>query len=215
VGGRITALKIQKRNTERVNVYIDDRFAFGLAAVEVIHLKVGQELSDAEIAHLKQKDQVQVAYERSLKFLSYRPRAVAEIQRYLDEKGFDEPTREEVVARLSQAGLLDDDAFARYWIENRDTFKPRGRRALRYELRQKGVPGSVIDRALMDYDEGDAAHRAAFARAQKLARHHDFDALRPKLLAFLSRRGFSFPMARDTVESILDELTQEQADTKG
>jgi regulatory protein len=213
VSGRITALKVQKRNRRRVNVYIDDRFAFGLAAIEAARLKVGQHLSAAEIARLKEKDQAEVAYDRALNFLSYRPRSIAEVRRYLAKKQFDASTIDEVSARLRRADLLDDEAFARYWLENRDSFKPRSSRALRYELRQKGVAASIIDDLLSDYDEVDAAYRAALPRVQKLARKHDVDTCRSKLVAFLNRRGFSFHIARDTVDRLLAELSEEGADT--
>ncbi len=216
MGGRITALKVQKRNRQRINVHIDGRYAFGLAAIEAMQLEVGQYLSAAEIAQLKERDQVEVAYDRALNFLSYRPRSVAEVRRRLSEKGFDEPTIDQVIARLSRAGLVDDEAFARYWIENRDTHRPRGSRALRYELRQKGLPDSVIDDLLTDYDEDAAAYRAAVLQVQRLTRKSDYDigALRSKLSAFLSRRGFSYDITRDTVDRLLAELRDEGAKTK-
>jgi regulatory protein len=215
VSGRITALRVQKRNRQRVNVHIDGRFAFGLAAIEAMQLKIGQQLSDAEIARLKKKDQVEVAYEFALKFLSYRPRSIDEVRRRLTEKQFDEPTVDETIARLSRAGLLDDTAFARFWLENRDAFKPRSKRALRYELRQKGVANSVIDATLAGYEENDAAYRAALNRVQKLARRpdQDFDVIRRKLLAFLNRRGFSYSVARDAVERVFVELGDMGAET--
>jgi regulatory protein len=206
VDGRITALKVQKRNRQRVNVYIDGHFAFGLAAIEAIQLKVGQSLSAAEIARLKERDQGEMAHERALNFLSYRPRSIAEVRRYLIQKGFDTPTIDHVIARLSRAGLLDDEAFARYWLENRDTFRPRANRALRYELSQKGVAATIIDDLLADHDESDAAYRAALPQAQKLARQHDVDTFRSKLLAFLRRRGFSYDIARETVERLLADF---------
>ncbi len=210
MSGQITALKFQKRNRERVNVHIDGSFAFGLAVMEAVQLKVGQQLSEAEIARLKKKDQAQVAFERALKFLSYRPRSVAEMQRYLAEKKFDAPVIEQALERLSQLELLDDEAFARYWLENRDSFKPRGCRALRYELRQKGIADVIIEDLLADYDESEAAYRAALSQARKLARRHDVQVFRTKLLAFLSRRGFAFDVARDAVDRMLSE---EWADT--
>ena len=148
MSGQVTALKVQKRNRRRVNVYIDGRFAFGLAAIEAMRLSIGQHLSDAEIVRLKEKDQVEAAYERALNFLSYRPRSVVEVRRYLTEKKFDVPTVDEVIARLSRVDLLDDKVFAQFWLENRDTFKPRSVRALRYELRQKGISDSIIDELL-------------------------------------------------------------------
>jgi regulatory protein len=215
VSGQITALKVQKRNPQRVNVYIDGRFAFGLAAIEALQLKIGQDLSDPEIARLREKDQVEVAYEFALRFLSYRPRSIAEVRRRLTEKQFDTSTIDEAVARLRRAGLLDDTAFAQFWLENRDAFRPRGSRALRYELRQKGVADSVIDAILAGYDERDAAYRAALQQAQKLARRpdQDLDVIRRKLLAFLNRRGFSYPIARDTVERIRTEADGTDVET--
>jgi regulatory protein len=212
MGGQITALKVQKRNRERVNVYIDERFAFGLAMVEALQLKVGQQLSDADIARLKQKDEAEVARERALRFLSYRPRSIAEVRRYLAKKEFDTAAVEQAIERLSRAGLLDDRDFAKFWIENRDTFKPRGIRALRYELRQKGVADAIIDEFVSDYDESDAAYRAALPKARVLAKRHDADTFRTKLLAYLNRRGFPFYVARDTVDRFMEELGEEWAD---
>jgi regulatory protein len=209
VGSQITALEVQKHNRQRVNVYLDGHFAFGLAAIEAIQLQVGQHLSAAEIACLKKKDRIEIAHGRALKFLSYRPRSVAEMQRYLTGKEFDAHTIEQVIARLSRADLLNDEAFARYWLENRDSFRPRGSRALRYELRQKGIANSTIDDLLADYDESDAAYRAALSQARKLARHHDVQVFRAKLLAFLNRRGFSSYVARETVNKLLAELSEE------
>lgn len=213
MGGRITALKVQKRNRKRVNVHIDGQFAFGLAAIEAMKLTVGQHLDDAEIARLKEKDQIEVVYEQALNFITYRPRSIAEVRRRLMDKGSDESSVDQVIGRLTRSGLLGDEAFARFWLENRDMFKPRSKRALRYELRRKGVADSIIDKVLIDYDENDAAFRAGLARAQKLARRHDLDTIRPKLLAFLNRRGFSYDVARDTVHKLLAELDKDGADT--
>lgn len=202
MSGQITALKVQKRNRERVNVYIDGKFAFGLAAIEAVHLRVGQELSAADIARLKEKDEVEVAYERALHFLSYRPRSVAEVRQHLAKK-FDARAVEAAVARLQRADLLNDREFVRFWIENRDTFRPRGSRVLRYELRQKGVADALIDELLAEYDQEDAAHRAALAQVQKLVRRYDTDEVRSRLLAFLNRRGFPYSIARDVVDELL------------
>ncbi len=215
MSGQITALKVQKRNQQRVNVYIDGEFAFGLAAIEALRLKVGQYLSAADISRLQEKDQGEIAYERALNLLSYRPRSVAEVRRNLAGK-FDAETVEDAIGRLRRADLLDDGAFVRYWIENRDTFKPRGSQALRYELRQKGIADALIDDALTDYDEEAAARRAALTQVHKLARRHDVETVRTKLLAFLNRRGFSFHVAHDIVADVLSEIAGpgvERADT--
>ena len=86
MAGTISALRYQKRNKNRVNVYVDDQFAFGLAAIEAARLRVGQALSDDDIARLRRQDDVERAHERALNFLSYRPRSEAEVRRNLRKK---------------------------------------------------------------------------------------------------------------------------------
>ena len=203
MAGKITALRFQKRNKERVNVYVDERFAFGLAAIEAVRLRVGQTLSDDDIARLKIRDQVERAYERALNFLSYRPRSEAEVRRNLRKKEIEDEVVEVVVERLTRAGLLDDMEFARYWVENRLQFKPRGAYALRYELRRKGVSDAIIADALADLDEEAAARQVAETGARRLARLEPRDFCR-KLGAYMARRGFSYAVIKPLVEEMLD-----------
>jgi regulatory protein len=206
MAGTITALVAQKRNKERVNVYLDGEFAFGLALIEALKLHKGQQLSDDDIARLKALDEIEVARDRALNFLSYRPRSSEEVRRNLREKEFAEQTIETVIERLTGAGLLDDAAFARYWVDNRERFQPRSHRALRYELNQKGVPDAAIQAALDDLDEEDAAYRAASARLRRYARA-DEETFRKRLGDFLARRGFGYGIVRD----VLDRLWREQS----
>jgi regulatory protein len=151
MAGTITALRFQKRNKDRVNVYLDGQFAFGLAVIKAVRLRVGQALSDDDVARLRAQDKVERAYERALNFLSYRPRSEDEVRRNLRQKDVEDEVVEVVVERLTRAGLLDDREFARYWVENRLQFNPRGARALRHELRGKGVSASVIADTLADF----------------------------------------------------------------
>jgi regulatory protein len=205
MAGTITALRFQKRNKYRVNVYIDGQFAFGLAAIEAARLRVGQTLSDDDVARLRMRDEVERAYERALNFLSYRPRSEAEVRRNLRKKNVEEEVVEEVTGRLTRAGLLNDQEFARYWVENRLQFNPRGARALRHELREKGVPASVITDALMDFDEEAAARKVAQAGARRLAHLEPRD-FRRRLGGYLARRGFSYMVIGPLVEEMLEAI---------
>jgi regulatory protein len=204
MAGTITALIAQKRNRERVNVYLDGEFAFGLAASAAIGLHKGQTLSDEEIAQLRALDQAEKAHQRALNFLSYRPRSVAEVQRNLREKDVPEEIIEQEIERLERVGLLDDEAFARYWIENRQQFKPRSARALRDELRQKGVSGVIIEAALADFNEEEAAYHAAQARVSRYA-SLDRKTFRKRLGDFLARRGFDYGTSRGVLDRLWDE----------
>jgi regulatory protein len=204
----ITALRFQKKNKERVNVYLDGRYAFSLAAIEAAKLRRGQSLSDQEIQDLLERDSFQKAYARALRFLSYRPRSEAEVRRYLQDKKAAPTIEAEVVERLTSSGLLDDQAFANYWVENRESFNPRGQHALIYELRQKGLSEETIALALEDIDEEDSAYRALISRARRMP-PLDRESFRKKLGSFLRRRGFSYEAISAALERTWREMVEE------
>lgn len=208
MGGQITALRVQRRNPNRVNVYLDGHFAFGLAAVEAARLRVGQVLSDEDIARLRQRDTAERAAERALDLLSYRPRSEAEIRERLTER-YDPETAAEVLERLRRSGLVDDREFARYWVQSRLQHNPRGVVALRQELYQKGVDESAIEEALAEYDEEEAAARAAETARRKL-RGLPPDVFRRRLTDYLLRRGFSSGVARTVVQQVLADTHSDE-----
>jgi len=208
MAGTITALQFQKRNENRVNVYLDGEFAFGLAAIEAAHLRVGQVLSDDDVAGLRRWDEVEQAYERTLHFLSYRPRSEAEVRRRMRQKNEEDEVIEAVVERLTRAGMLNEREFARYWVENRLQFSPRGIRALNHELREKGVPASIIADTLAGLDEQATARQALEAGGRRLA-HPDPRVFRRRLEAYLARRGFSYEVIVPLVEEMLETVRGE------
>jgi regulatory protein len=200
----ITALKRQKKNQERVNVYLDGEFAFGLPVDAAISLRIGQALSEADVAALQDTDRFARLRDQAMRYLSYRPRSAAELRRHLLRKGHEELLVEGVLMYLSERSLLDDFAFARYWVEQRETFKPRSRLALRQELYARGVEAAAIDAALDEVDEAAAASRAASKLAWKW-QGLPYDEFRNKLGAYLQRRGFSY----DIIRSIVDQIWAE------
>ncbi len=210
MSGVITALKVQQKNKDRVNVFIDGHFAFGLAAIEAVRLRVNQALSDDEIAALQNRDEAQKAHESALRLLDRRPRSVDEIRRHLQGKKVDAAIIDQVIERLSGVGLLDDREFARYWLENRSDFRPRGQRALRQELRLKGISDDLVAEVLSEgHDEDEAAYRAALIQARKI-RSQDALEFRRKLESHLARRGFSYDSARDATAKVWQELHPEK-----
>jgi len=210
MAGKITSLRFQKRTPDRVNVYLDGGFAFGLPAIEAARLRVGQELSDADIERLQALDAIQKAYDRAVRFLSPRPRSEAEVRRRLAKAGIDATVIDAVVARLTGQGYLDDAEFARFWVENRQRFRPKGGRALRQELRQKGLAAPVIEAAIADVDPMAAAYAAAQVKASRLAHliQDDPAAFRRKLSAFLMRRGFNYEIVAEVVTRLVEELAE-------
>lgn len=191
----ITALQIQKQNKERVNVFLDGQYAFAVQLMLAAGLQKGQQLTPAEIAELQQTDEEQRAYASAIHFLGYRPRSRAEVKDHLLGKQFTLAVVEAALERLTTEKYLDDEAFAQYWRENRERFRPRGARALRYELRQKGIEKAVIDEALGDLDEEATAWAAIEPKLDRWATLEEA-AFVNKVLGHLARRGFSHEIAR-------------------
>ena len=208
----ITAIEAQKNNPNRVNVYLDGEFAFGLARIVAAWLKTGQRLEDDKVASLEADDTREQAFQQALLFLSYRVRSEAEIRQNLRKHETPEAVIEETLERLRQARLTDDDQFARAWVENRSTFRPRSRRALAMELRQKGLSGEAAQSALAGVDEEALAYEAARKRVNRL-KGLEWTDFRKKLSEFLARRGFPYTVIAPTVSRIWNETNagQEQS----
>ena len=208
---KVTALKLQARNKNRVNVYLDGKFAFGLAKIVAVRLSIGQELDEPAVARLRDTDGLEVAYEKALRFLGPRPRSEAEVRRRLREHGLADETISAILVRLGRAGLVNDEAFANYWVENRTTFRPRSTRVLRAELRQKGVSDDVLKEALAGTNDAEAAYAVAAKRAPRLANLENQE-FRRKMGDFLARRGFNYDTIEPVVERVWAETREHTSD---
>lgn len=211
---KITALQAQKRNPDRVNVFLDQEFAFALSRIVAAWLRVGQELSDEKIAELQAEDAQEMAYQRALNFLNYRPRSEVEVRRNLQGHRISEATIGEVIERLKRSGLLDDERFAQTWIENRSEFHPRSRRALAMEMRQHGLDSKLIDQALQSVDEEGLAYQAA-AKAARRLKGLERSEFRLKLTSYLARRGFDYDAIKQAIERVWQERDIGNMDLEG
>ncbi len=167
------------------------------------NLKRGMALSDQDIADLVAEDMSQKTYDAVLRFLAFRPRSEDEVRRYLARRKVPPDLSNRLIARLRESKLIDDEVFAQYWVENRDTFSPRSGRALHFELRSKGIDDNTIASAIRG-DDSEAAYRAAQKKGRTLL-IADRETFRRKLLSFLQRRGFSYDTAREATERVWSE----------
>jgi regulatory protein len=149
----ITALVVQQKNKQRVNVELDGSFGFGLALNLALGLRRGQMLDEAAIAALQTQDAVEMAWERVIRLLAIRARSAQEIRQYLQRNAAEPTIIDSVIARLQERNYLDDAEFAKAWVQNRTTFRPKGARVLQHELRQKGIAPEDIQTALAGLDE--------------------------------------------------------------
>ena len=209
MAGQITAIEAQRRpRGNRRNIFLDGRYAFSLQDELAATLSVGQQLSDAAIADLQNQDERARAFESALVFLSYRPRSEREVRDRLARKQVPPSAIDQAIERLRRLGLVDDEAFARYWVEQRQTHRPRGARLLRQELFQKGIARETSAGAVEAGDDQlapeEAAYRAAERRARSL-RAADEREFTTRLGQFLLRRGFDYETARAACRRLWQE----------
>ena len=210
---RITALEPQVNNPERINLYVDGRFLLGVNAAIVLQmgLRLEQELSPSQLELLQSEEAEQRAVDRALNYLSYRPRSREEVRRYLRRKETPPEIIEAALARLDRLDFVNDRTFAGFWIESREQFSPRGARALKNELRMKGVERDVVDEMVNDEQDEERALRAGRKKAIALVNvpNIDYATFRNRLGSFLQRRGFGYQITTRTVRALWKELKEE------
>ncbi|HEY0752843.1 MAG TPA: RecX family transcriptional regulator [Ktedonobacteraceae bacterium] len=211
---RITALEQQVHNSARVNLYLDDKFAFGISADLMLkmHLHLEQELSTSDLEQLQNEEACQQATERAINYLSFRPRSQEEVRRHLRKKETPPEIIELVLERLQRLDYLNDRSFASFWVENRERFNPRGSQAMRSELRMKGVEREIVDETVDDEHDEELAVRAASRKAELLLRTPamDYATFRNRLSGYLQRRGFSYAVVARVVRSLWQEPEPEE-----
>jgi regulatory protein len=165
-------------------------------------------------------DDPQVVLEAAARFLETRSRSVAEVRRRLTRAGYQPALVDAAITRLEELGMLDDEAFARAWVESRDRARPRGERAIREELRLKGVARATVDtilderRAAAPTDESSpdrvAAERLLAKHARTLDRVADPRQRRQRAYALLARNGFDPETCREVARAV--EATSDDDD---
>jgi regulatory protein len=206
MSGVITAIESQKRHSDRVNIYLDDKFAFGLSNVVAAWLRVGQVLSDEKIQSLLKQEEQESSFQRALHFLSFRPRSIHEVREKLNKVGYSPEIIDSTISRLKDQHLLGDETFAQQWIDNRASFHPRSHRALRYELKHKGISDEVIMEALASAPDEEIQAQQAAAKYERRLVGTDWNTFRNRLGSYLSRLGFSYSIIKPVVENTWQKL---------
>lgn len=216
---KITALSIQQKDPNRVNVMVDGKYRFSLDVYQLAHLgvRVDNEYSDKELAELETESQFGKLYARALEYCLMRPHSAREVRDYLYRKtrttmvksrrtgeikerlGVSMEMTVRVFDRLVEKGYIDDEKFTRFWVENRNQTKGVSRRKLQAELMAKGVSRSIIDRALLNSNRTDYAELMKVI-AKKRSRYPD----EQKLMQYLARQGFSY----DDIKHALDSSSE-------
>lgn len=199
--GEITRLVLQKKNTERVSVFIEGEFALGLYKETVLKhgLRKGKVLSGAEIAQLQDEDGFLAARAYAFRLLNMRAQTTAGLRKKILGKGFPEDAANQIVAQLEERGFLNDATYAQQFVTERSRLKKHGAARIRMDLLKKGVRREVIEEALQKMLQPDESLEAARALARKqwkkTMREPDKQKRRKRLFDFLIRRGYDAHIA--------------------
>jgi len=196
---QITSIKQQKKK-DRVNVYLDDKFGFGidLDNFVLLRLRVGQELNEKQIEEIVKKSEFQKTLKKILRFGMVRPRSEKEYKDWLYRKKISEVMYSDLFSKLKSFELMDDEKFARWWIETRAEFSPKSKRVLEFELRKKGIEKEIIRKVLSEnvIDEAKIAENLL----KKKRTHWENlpkEKKSQKMVEYLVRNGFDFEIAKN------------------
>jgi len=209
---KITSITTQKRDSGRVNVSVDGKYRFSLDAYQVIELgvKIGREYDESDLTVLEQESQFGKIYSRALEYSLMRPHSSKEIQNYLYKKtrpmrskggelrlGVPTEIIDRVFQRLLEKKYVNDNKFAKFWVENHSVGKGISRRKLTAELRLKGINDSIISQVFSETNRNDLEEIFKVI-AKKRSRYSDDK----KLIEYLVRSGFAY----DDIKQALKEL---------
>lgn len=210
---KVTGISSQVHNPDRVNVSIDGKYRFSLdiSQITALGVKIGREVSEKEVIELETESQFGKLYSRALEYCLMRPHSVREVRDYLQRKtiatkykskngelkerpGYSPALVPRVLEKLQHKRHVDDERFARWWLENRNVKKGTSLRKLKAELRSKGVESDTIERLLAEDIRDDAIELQKLI-AKKRARYPDDQ----KLIQYLLRQGFHYDDVRSVV----------------
>lgn len=174
---------------------------------------INSEFSSESVQEAKSGSEADAAcFQAAVRLIAHRARTETEMRQRLTRKNFESDSINRIIERLKQSKLIDDDAFARAWIESRTFGSPRSAYVIKRELRIKGISVDTAETAVENLDDAESVMKAAAGRAGRFSKLPVEEAKR-KLADFLHRRGFSWELTGQTLEQLESEGLLGQVDT--
>ncbi|WFT75907.1 recombination regulator RecX [Halobacillus naozhouensis] len=213
---KITRITTQKKSKNRYNIFLDhgQGEAYGFSVDEELlvkfHLRKSMEIDESMIAALIQKDTIHKTYTLAIHYLSYRMRSEKEIRDYLVKKEADDEQIDEVMNRLREEKLVDDQEFANSLVRTRVQTSSKGPLLVKKELIEKGVSASGAEEALQFFPF-DKAVEKALKFAEKKAASEKKKSQRQLIQTIqqnLMQKGFQ----SDVIKEVFEQLPEEEGE---
>ena len=203
---KITKIQRQKNNPQRFNIYADGVFFTGMGEEEIVRLglKEGDIIDKSVLLSGIREDEFLRALNKAGEYIGGGLKTQKQAEDYLAKKGFGEEIILRVMERLKEYRYIDDDEYARAYIQQNAV---KGGQAIRYSLMRRGVSKEIIDKTLSERDENaemEGALKAGRAYLKGRSFKDERDA-RAKLFQALARRGFDYDIVSQAAESLLEE----------
>lgn len=212
----ITDIKQAVKNQNRANIFINGKYSFSLDIFQLteLNVKVGRILTQNEIEELKNQSEFSKLYALGLNYCLMRPHSEKEVRDYFykktlnrrlknrktgefyEKKGYSKVSAEMATARLIEKGYIDDEKFARFWLENRNQRKGSSLKKLKIELIQKGISNDIIEKIFAENLRNDSDEIKKIIK-KKSKKYSDEN----KLIAYLLRQGFSYDEIKNALKN--------------
>ena len=189
---KITSIKPQKRGN-RVNIFLDNKFAFGLDLENLLkyNLKIEKELSEKEVEKIVNEAEFAKIWNNLLKFATLRPRSQKEVFDWFRRKKVHASLHNKLTKKLRKLEFINDEKFAHWWVEQRTTFKLQSKKALYFELLKKGIAKELIDEAINKQEINEVEVAKSLIKKRRLEG--------PKAAQYLARKGFSWEVVKEVL----------------
>ncbi len=207
--GVILAIEPQPRRKNQYTLTLDDGRSYSVHNEVIVKygLKSGMEIDEEQLESRIWEANVKTASDLALNYLGYRTRTKKQLCDYLKRKGFDQSVIEEAARKMEDYRFLDDEDFARQWVQSKKTGKPTGRRKIAYELKLKGISQEIVESTLDSLTIEDEQKQAARLAEKAVIKYEDlpYRERMAKISQTLMRRGFDW----EIVSWVLRHLPQD------
>ncbi len=196
---KLTKIKQQIKRTDRYSIFIDNKYSFSLSEADLIKLKlsVGQDLENSDLEKLGNEVEFSNARNSCYRLLGYRARSTGEIKDYLIRKKYEIEIIDKTISYLTSKALLNDELFAKQWVESRTKNKKSSIRQIKSELQQKKISREIINKVLEDESIDEVKLIKELIEKKRIQSKYQDDL---KLMQFLARRGFNYDKIKTALE---------------
>ncbi|MDW5300051.1 MAG: RecX family transcriptional regulator [Sedimentibacter sp.] len=206
---KITKIEYQKKNKDRVSIYLDDNYAFGIDLNIMIKYSLAKnmELEDDFINEILKSDEEMNAYNYAISVLSRNSKSEKQLMQKIKDKGYEEQFIENVIVKLKQQKYIDDEAYSEAFINNKINISKDGKRKIKEALYNKGIDKQIIDEKLQEITDDDEIERACLLGAKKLRtiKEEDIRKRRMKLANYLISKGFEYSTVKKVISKLFDK----------